>query len=163
MATVKSVTIYDDYPNGDLRERRYLVVITTNSLVDEEYILSPVIVPVSDDGTDAANGKLDQLAKNETGPEDIAAEYQDQNDYDRRSLGRAMTIESTDIFYTYLGLFKAMEGRGGANAGQRATYLEIPRAEYDLIANRFNDVEGIAFFLDDAKGQVWEELPPGYE
>ena len=164
MAIVKSVTIHDDYASGDLRRRRYKVVITTNSLVDEEYILSPITVDASDDGSDAAANKLAQLAETEASSgADILAEYQDQNDYDRRALGKAMTRRDVDEFYLVLPLFKSMEARGGANANQRATYLEVTTVNYNLMADRFGDVEGIAFFLDNAKGQIWDTIPPEFE
>jgi hypothetical protein len=160
MAVVKSVTIHDDVAHGDLRERRYLVTITTNTLGDEEYILSPVIVDASDDGSIYGDQKLASLADVEAGGvADIAPEYQDQNDYDRRSLGRSMLEESTDDFYLWLSLFKGMEVRGGANANQRASYLGVLIGDYNLMANRFGDIEGIEFFLVDAKEQVWEDLP----
>ena len=162
MAEVKSVVIYDDYPNGDLRERRYKVTITRNDLVDEEYILSPVVVGVSDDGSASGAKKLQQLADNELSTEKVA-QYQAQNDYDRRALGIAMTFTDVDEFYAVLPLFKGMEGRSGSNANQRAATLEVSRAGYDDMANRFNDVEGIAFFLDDHKDQIWEEIPPEFE
>jgi len=164
MATVKSVEIYDDYANGDLRERRYKVTITRNDLVDEEYILSPVIVPVEDDGSAAGAKKLAQLADIEAGSgQDIVAQYQDQSDYDRRALGRAMTYTDVDEFYAVLPLFKSMETRSGSNANQRASTLGVTRTNYDLMADRFGDVEGIAFFLDNAKGQIWEEIPEEFE
>lgn len=164
MATVKSVEIYDDFAVGDLRERRYKVTITTNSGVDEEYILSPVIVPDSDDGSEAAAKKLAQLADNEASlGADIVAEYQAQNNYDRRALGKAMVLTDVDEFYAVLPLFKAMEARGGANKNQRAAYLGVSGANYTLMEDRFNDVEGIAFFLDNAKGQIWEEIPQEFE
>ena len=160
MAFVKSVSIYDDNAVGTLRERRYLVVITTNTLGDEEYILSPVLVDVSDDGSIYGARKLASLADNEAGSgQDIAPEYQDQNDYDRRALGKSMVGTDIDEFHMVLPLFKAMEGRGGANASQRAVYLGVINADYDLMANRFGDDEGVAFFIDNAKGQVWEEIP----
>jgi len=162
MAEVKSVVIYDDYPNGDKRERRYKVTITRNDLVDEEYILSPVVVDVSDDGSASGAKKLQQLADNELSTEKVA-QYQAQNDYDRRALGIAMTFTDVDEFYAVLPLFKGMEGRSGSNANQRAATLEVSRAGYDDMANRFNDVEGIAFFLDDHKDQIWEEIPPEFE
>ena len=160
MAFVKSVTIHDDNAVGTLRERRYLVTIATNTLGDEEYILSPVLVDVSDDGSIYGAAKLASLADNEANRGvDIAPEYQDQNDYDRRALGKAMVGTDIDEFHAVLPLFKAMEGRGGANANQRAVYLGVIKADYDLMADRFGDDEGVAFFIDNAKGQVWEEIP----
>ena len=160
MAFVKSVTIFDDFPNGALRERRYLVTITNNSGGDEEYVLPPVVVDVSDDGSISGAKKLASLAENETESGlDVFPEYQDQNDYDRLSLGKAMLITDIDDFHIRLPLFKAMELRGGANASQRAVYLGVLLADYNLMADRFGDDEGVAFFIDNAKGQVWDELP----
>ena len=164
MALVKSVTIHDDFAIGDLRERRYLVTITTNSLIDEEYILSPVIVDASDDGSIYGAQKLASLADIEAGSGlDIVAEYQDQPDYDRRALGKAMIGDDIEEFHATLPLFKAMESRGGANANQRATYLSVIRADYDLMANRYGDDEGVAFFIEDHKNQVWEVIPVEFE
>ena len=158
MASVKSVAIYDDYAFGTQRERRYSVVITNNSLVDETVVVGPVVVDVSDDGTAAGAKLLAQLAENELGGEKTA-EYQTQAEYDARALGRAMMMTDVDEFYAILPLFLAMETRGGANANARAAYLGTDRPTYDLINDRFSDVQGISFFLDNAKGQIWDELP----
>ena len=162
MSNVKSITIHDDYELGDKRERRYAVTITNNSLVDTVYVLAPVVVDVDDDGSTVANEKLVQLADNELNS-GVAAEYQTQADYDRRALGRAMLLTDVDEFYAVLPLFLAMESRGGANANARAAYLGIDRPTYDLIADRFGDVQGIASFLNNAKAQIWDELPGEFE
>ena len=164
MPIIKSTEIFDDIPAGSRRERRYKITITTNKGTDEVYIESPVVVDVADDGAAVASKKLISLADVEAGRlVDLNPNYQDQRDYDRRGLGRAMTITGTDEFYEVLPLFRAMEARGGANANQRASYLGVTRADYDLMAARFNDVAGIAFFLDDAKGQVWDDVPEGWK
>ena len=163
MASVKlPVEIHDDFPFGDLRERRYRVTIIRNDLDEEVYILSPVIVPASDDGTAAAAVKLSQLADNELAGEKVA-QYQDQNDYDRRALGLLMVESDVDSFYAGLPLFKGMETRGGANANQRRVYLGVSSENYTSMANRFNDVEGIAFFLDDHKNQIWDFIPDEFK
>jgi len=122
MANIDNTVIYDDYPHGAQRERRYKTTITPNSLVNEEYVLSPVVVDVSDDGSDAANVKFQQLADTELAAEKVA-QYQDQDDYDRRALGHAMMISDINDFHDTLPLFLAMEVRGGANANARALYL----------------------------------------
>lgn len=162
MASVQSVTIYDDFPNGSSqRERRYKVTIATNSGALEEYILSPVVVDVLDDGSTFGAAKFASLADDEAViGRDVAAEYQSQPDYDRRALGKAMLKRDIDDFHAVLPLYLAMTGRGGANAGQRASYLNVLTVDYNLMAARFNDDQGAAGFIDDAKNQVWEDLPP---
>ena len=164
MAEVKSVTIHDDFANGNKRERRYKVTITTNSLVDEVYILSPVVVDASDDGSIFGAKKLASLADIEFNSSSTAPpEYQSQQSYDQKALSHAMLIVDVDDFHQFLPLFLDMTGRGGANANQRAEYMGTSRDTYDEIAGRFNDDQGVAFFLDNAKGMVWEELPPEFE
>ena len=160
MASVKSVTIISDAPwQGGKRKRRYEITLTDNSATDHVFLTLPVKVDAADDGLLLADKHLQARKKADIASDDLPTLWSDsQADYDRRSLGFAMTIESTDLFYTYLPLFKAMETRGGANANQRSSYLGVARAEYDLMSDRFGDVEGIAFFLDDAKGQVWDEV-----
>ncbi len=100
-------------------------------------------------------------AENGNNPDKVP-NHQTQAEFDRRLLGELMTVLDAHTFYAALPFFQAVESRGGANANQRASYLGIDRPTYDLIANRFGDVQGVAFFLDNAKGQVWEELPDGY-
>ena len=75
MSIVKSVTTHDDYANGSKRERRYKVTITNNDGVDEIYILSPVIVDVSDDGSIYGDQKLASLADVEVGHYISSVEY----------------------------------------------------------------------------------------
>jgi len=167
MASVKSVEIESDrewQKNSPIRKRRYRVVLTDNNAVDHETLTAPVKVDAADDGTSTANKLLESLKSSELSKGDQATQWHDsQADYDRRALGRAMTIADADEFYSYLPLFKAMEARGGANANQRAAYLGVSTANYNLMADRFGDVEGIAFFLDNAKGQIWDEIPAEFE
>ena len=56
-------------------------------------------------------------------------------------------------------LFLAMETRGGANAGQRATYLGITSTTYGLIDDRFSDLAGAQTFINDNKLQRWDDIP----
>jgi hypothetical protein len=85
--------------------------------------------------------------------------YQTQPDFDRRLLGQLMTVEDVHVFSAGLPFFQAVESRGGANAGQRATYLGVILAEYDLVDGRFSDSQGVQFFIDDEKENRWEDIP----
>jgi len=102
------------------------------------------------------------VAETEINPDKVAV-YQSQADFDRRLLGRLMTILDAHVVYAALPFFQAVEGRGGANANQRASYLGVTSVDYGLVDDRFGDVQGIAFFLDDAKAQVWEDIPEDWE
>ena len=93
---------------------------------------------------------------------DQSAEYQPQPAYDRRVLGRCMMFVDVQAFYAALPMWQAMELRGGANANQRASYLGITRDDYDLMAARWGDVQGIGFFLDDDKTNIWIDLPEDF-
>lgn len=93
---------------------------------------------------------------------DKVSVHQDQSDFDRRVLGSIMINENAHTVLAAYPMFQAMEIRGGANANQRAVYLEITRPTYDLIDNRFSDVNPVAFFLNDEKEQIWSKLPDGY-
>jgi hypothetical protein len=105
---------------------------------------------------------LDQKDLKNGGVERTPTE-QAQADYDRRMLGLYMVETNAHTFLSGLDFFLAVESRGGANAGQRAAYLGVPLAEYNEVANRFGDVQGAAFFLNDDKNQVWDEVKPGWE
>ena len=94
---------------------------------------------------------------------DKVAEHQSQADFDRRLLGRLMTFLDAHVVLAGLPFFQAMELRAGANAGQRATYLGVTTDDYTLVDNRFGDVQGIQFFLDDDKSQVWNIPLEGWE
>jgi hypothetical protein len=96
------------------------------------------------------------------GNPDKVPEHQPQESFDRRVLGRMMTNSDAHQFYAAYPMFQAVEGRGGANANQRAVYLGISTAEYNAIAERFNNVSGVAWFLDDEKSQVWDGLPEAF-
>ena len=95
-------------------------------------------------------------------PERVA-EHQTQAEFDRRLLGRLMIDPDIYTFHAAQPFWSAVQARGGANANQRAAYLGVSRANYDLIANRFGDDQGAAFFIDNAKGQVWSEIPAEFE
>lgn len=165
MAVVKSVTIHSERPwsNGQVK-RRYLVTLTDNNGGDHEIVTMPVKQLPADNGNAVAASHLQGKKNGELLKGAIVPEWQDtQADYDRISLGRAMLLTDVDEFYTYLPLFKAMEGRSGSNANQRAATLGVSRANYGLMADRFGDVQGVAFFLDNAKGQIWSELPEEFK
>lgn len=84
--------------------------------------------------------------------------YQSQADFDRRLLGRLMTQRDVHTFSAGLPFFQAIELRGGANAIQRASYLGVIRADYDLVRARFGDSQGVQFFIDDEKNSVWPDV-----
>ena len=81
--------------------------------------------------------------------------YQTQAEFDKALLFQMMYVENVHTFHASLPFFKAMELRSGANAGQRATTLGVTTQEYTDIANRYGDDEGVAFFLDNIKDQIW--------
>ena len=110
---------------------------------------------------DAAIREIDTqftIAENFQNP-DKTAEYQQQADFDRRLLARMMQTPDVHVFYAGYPFFQAVESRGGANANQRATYLGVTSGEYGLVEDRYNNVNGVAWFLTDEKNQVWEEIP----
>ncbi|MCP3672731.1 MAG: hypothetical protein GY814_20375 [Gammaproteobacteria bacterium] len=162
MAEVKSVEIYDDYPHGRKRERRYKVTITNNSMGDEEYILSPVVVDSSDDGSASGDKKLAQLADIELGSEKIC-EYQSQADYDRRALGRAMLLTDINDFFDTIPLWDAVDVRGGSSPGQKAAYLGVSKPDVISIGKRYRECKSNSGFINDRKGYVWDEMPPEFE
>jgi hypothetical protein len=89
--------------------------------------------------------------------------HQTQADFDRRLLGRLMTYLDAHVVYAGLPFFQGVEIRGGANSIQRAAYLGVSSQDYSLVDSRFGDVQGIAFFLDDDKDQVWDDPLDGWE
>ena len=93
---------------------------------------------------------------------DQVPEHQLQADFDRRVLGIIMTTDDAHAVLAAYPMFQAVELRGGANANQRASYLGIDTATYNLINDRFNNVNGVSWFLTDEKNQLWETLPEGY-
>lgn len=162
MATVSQITQFGPdraYPDGTVK-RRYEVTLQGNTGLLLTKLIGPFKMLPADDPTLFAEDFLNQRRQKELGLDDIQPEWNDtQADYDRRSLGKAMLINDAVDFFAYLPLFKAMETRSGANASQRAATLGVTSAEYNLMASRFNDVEGVAFFLTDAKDAVWTEIP----
>lgn len=169
MASVKSVTTHDDYPSGDLRERRYSVTITNNSLIDEEYIRSPVVVDAADDGTASGAQQLSQLTDNEYNSRRVvgiaAVEYQTDPDYYRRVLGRAMLISDVDEVLSYIPIWTDMENHpdSGNNKNARSIWLGVPLVDYTLMETRFGSLQGIAGGVASDKPRIWDELPAEFE
>lgn len=164
MSSIVSVVKFSSKPWTAGQEKvRWEVTLMDNFAAQHTEVIGPLTRSITDNGQADAAALLQSKKDAELGPEDKVPAWNDtQAEYDRRSLGRAMLIDDVDDFYAYLPLFKAMESRGGANAGQRASYLGVLSTDYNLMANRFGDVEGVAFFLDDRKGQIWDELPPEF-
>jgi hypothetical protein len=90
---------------------------------------------------------------------DTVPDHQTQADFDRRVLGRMMLIDNIYDFYQGFAFFQIVETRGGNNAGQRATYLGIDVADYNLIDARFVNADSASFFVDTDKTSIWDELP----
>ena len=167
MSVVKSVIVYSERPWTDgLVKRRYEVTLTDNLGTDHVAIVGMFKVDPLDDGADVANNHLQSRKAKELGAADIVPLWNNtQADYDRRSLGQAMTLSDAHEFYDYLPLFQAMESRSGSNINARVATLGVIKSDYTLMANRFGDVQGIAFFLDNAKGQIWafDQVPVEFE
>ena len=83
---------------------------------------------------------LELMDSEVTSLKDKTADYQSQENFDRRVLGHIMMQE--DIKGT-IPLFNAIEARAGNNPAQRATYLGVPVNEYIQIADRFNVVKDL--------------------
>ena len=90
------------------------------------------------------------------GNPDKVAEHQAQADFDRRFLGSAMLLDAQP-FYNCKSVFDRVQLEG-ANANQRAAYLGVSSTEYNLIDTRFNNVNGVVWFLNDEKAQQWTQI-----
>ena len=104
----------------------------------------------------------EELIQSELSPEDKVPVYNEtQADYYRRALGQAMLLSDIDDVLAYIPLFQAMENHpnSGKNAGQRANYLGVIKADYDLMAVRFGSLQGIAGGVATDKTKIWSELP----
>lgn len=171
--TIISQQIIGDRAQKD--GRRYLRYEFTDHL-GGKYIRGPKLVPPSFDADadlltqvpvqedDLANIEIQQAINNTTvglNPDKVP-DHQTQPDFDRRVLGRMMLIINSHVFYAAYPMFQAVELRGGANANQRAVYLGITTVDYNLIASRFNNVSGVAWFLNDEKNQIWDKLPEDF-
>ena len=166
---IVSHTITATSPNGTRKTVEFY--LTDNLAVDRQKASifiklnddpNPVIIALytQQDQADIDTEIADALssAKNDTNPDRVPV-YQTQAEFDRRLLGELMLVTNVHTFHTALPFFQAVEGRGGANAGQRATYLGVTTGNYNLIAARFGDDQGVAFFLDNVKGQIWDIIP----
>lgn len=89
--------------------------------------------------------------------------YQTQAEFDRRVLSTLMRNPNPEAVANALPWFRRFEIRAGANANARATYLGVPRSEYDLVASRFNALQGLADGLANDQASVWNNVPEGWE
>lgn len=165
MATVKSITQFSEVPWSDgLVKRRYEVVLTDNFAVDHSFVVGPVKVLPSDDGSVFAADMLQSMKDGELSNQDIVPAWNDtQADYDRRSLGRANVIRDVDDFISYLPLYQAMTARSGNNDGQRAATLGVSAENYNQMASRFNTAVGIQGGIATMNADVFETLPEEFE
>lgn len=90
---------------------------------------------------------------------DTVPNHQTQAEFDRRVLGRLMLIDNIYTFQNAAPFFLAVKNRGGNNNGQRANYLGITVADYNLIDARFTNAESASFFVSTDKNSIWDELP----
>ena len=169
---IVSSEIIEDRPNGT--ERRNVTEAHTDNVgkIHNQRYSCPTVWDVDQELIDHAAQLDATLPTNESseaagGVEfndpDVTPDYQTQADYDRRTLGFLMTETDSYILLQGLPFWQAVETRGGANANQRAAYLGVSRANYDLVSNRFGDVQGAANFLNDEKGQIWTEIPEEFQ
>jgi len=101
---------------------------------------------------------VDALKQAELGNDpDKSSDHQLQADFDRRLLGLLMQELSIDTKIAAIPFWTAVEGRGGANANQRAAYLGVIRAEYDLVSAMFGDLQGVSGGVNTVNGQIWDD------
>lgn len=169
MAVISNTTVEDAPQEDGRRYVRYEYVfsqglVTTrgpklvDAIFDDD---ADRVAMVPEVELDAAWDEVNQqykLARSLQNP-DKAAVYQDQNDFDRRLLGLFMFNPNAHVVLAGYPFFQAVELRGGANSGKRATYLGVVSEEYDQVEARFNNVNGVAWFLTDEKGMIWQEYP----
>lgn len=86
-----------------------------------------------------------------------AAQHQTQAELDKATLNLLMQIVDSLEFSNTLQWFRDFEVRGGASANARATYLGVLKAEYDLVAARYNQITGVKSGLEADAARVWEE------
>jgi hypothetical protein len=91
-------------------------------------------------------------------------EHQTKQEFIRRFFGGMMQISSLESFNNSYQFFLDFETDpdSGNNKPQRAAYLGVDAATYDLIDKRYGDMAGIQVLLNDEKGRVWTEYPDGY-
>ena len=142
------------------------VTVTVNKLVanafDTEADALSMYAQIEQQQADGEIGEQLAVAERWINPDKVPPVYQTQADFDRRLLGRLMTQWDVHTFSAGLPFFQAMELRGGANAGQRATYLGVTTGEYTEVDNRFGDSQGVQFFIDDEKNNVWDDVRDGW-
>jgi hypothetical protein len=155
---------------------RVNVIYTFTDHVDETVTVNKLVANAFDTDADALSmypqieqqqadaeiGEQLAVAEQWINPDKVAV-YQSQSDFDRRLLGRLMTQVDVHTFSAGLPFFQAVEGRGGANANQRATYLGVTSGDYTLVDNRFGDSQGAQSFIADEKNNVWESPLEGWE
>jgi len=83
------------------------------------------------------------------------AQHQTQADLDRKTINELMQIEDSLEFSSTLQWFRDFEVRAGSNTNARATYLGVPKAEYDLVADRYNQITGIKSGLEADDARTW--------
>ena len=91
-------------------------------------------------------------------------EHQTKPEFLRRFFGAMMQVENIIHFNGSYPFFQDFEADpdSGNNKPQRAAYLGVDDATYDLIDKRYGDMAGIQVILNDEKGRIWQELPEGY-
>jgi len=129
---------YQCPPVGEFDE---VAALAANALLEE------AALPTDEALADAGRYK--------TGSAERAPDHQLQADYDRRVLRELMQEEDALAFANALTFFRSFEIRGGANAAQRASYLGVPKSEYDLVATRYNQITGVENVLNEDAARVW--------
>jgi len=94
-----------------------------------------------------------QRAQNSLG---LTAEHQTQAELDKATISLLMQIQDSLEFSQTLQWFRDFEVRAGANTNARAAYLGVARADYGLVATRYNQITGIATGLANDAARVWE-------
>jgi len=84
-----------------------------------------------------------------------AAQHQPQADLDRAVLNTLMQIEDSVEFLSTKSWFDDFESRIGPNATARANHLGVPKAEYDLVASRYSQIETVTVGVLADASQVW--------
>jgi hypothetical protein len=172
MSIVSSEVVYEE-PNGPTTEVLYRFTWHTGEETTVQKQISGGVdaqqdmlsmIPLLE--TEKAQQEVDiAIGAAESGDAvNTSPEHQTLAEFDKRFIGRAMTIRSLDSFWhIYDGFWRDFELRAGNNKPQRAAYLNTDTGTFDGIDKRFNDMASITTLIQDERGRVWDSTPEEWQ
>ncbi len=94
-------------------------------------------------------------------PDKVPPDHQTQAEFDRRLLAELMQNRDIRTLHSAVPFWEAHQSRSGNNNNARSQTLGVPFAEYQDVADRMGDMQGVVGGVNNVFSKTWGDIPSG--